>query len=85
MAPTHAGPESAAQPPLPRRNKLRPIFPQLEILACLGRGGMGVVYQARQKSLGRFCRHSSSLAPERVRDPQFAERFTREAQALAAL
>jgi len=63
---------------------LAPHFPQLEILECLGRGGMGVVYKARQKSLNRMVA-LKILAPERVRDPQFAERFAREARALAAL
>jgi tRNA A-37 threonylcarbamoyl transferase component Bud32 len=83
MAPTQTDAEPAAQPPLPPE-QIAPHFPQLEILECLGRGGMGVVYKARQKSLGRFVA-LKLLAPERVRDPQFAERFTREAQALAAL
>ena len=64
--------------------ELAPHFPQLEILECLGRGGMGVVYKARQKSLNRLVA-LKLLAPERVHDPQFAERFAREAQALAAL
>src|SRR5215831_14046863 len=73
----------AAQPPLPPE-QIAPHFPQLEILECLGRGGMGVVYKARQKTLNRFVA-LKLLAPERVQDPQFAERFTREAQALAAL
>ena len=45
---------------------------------------MGVVYKARQKTLNRFVA-LKLLAPERVHDTQFAERFTREAQALAAL
>ena len=72
----------AAPPPAPA--EIAPNFPQLEILECLGRGGMGVVYKARQKSLDRFVA-LKLLAPERVGDPQFAERFTREAKALAAL
>jgi serine/threonine protein kinase len=73
-------PSQAALPP----ERIAPHFPQLEILECLGRGGMGVVYKARQKTLNRFVA-LKLLAPERVRDAQFAERFTREAQALAAL
>ena len=73
----------AAQPPLPPE-QIAPHFPHLEILECLGRGGMGVVYKARQKTLNRLVA-LKLLAPERVRDAKFAERFTREAQALAAL
>ena len=73
----------AAQPPLPPE-QIAPHFPQLEILECLGRGGMGVVYKARQKTLNRLVA-LKLLAPERVGDTKFAERFTREAQALAAL
>ena len=64
--------------------QITPFFPQLEILELLGRGGMGVVYKARQKTLNRLVA-LKLLAPERVNDPKFAERFTREAQALAAL
>jgi serine/threonine protein kinase len=73
----------AAQPPLPPE-QIAPHFPQLEILGCLGRGGMGVVYKTRQKTLNRFVA-LKLLAPERVHEAKFAERFAREAQALAAL
>src|SRR5258705_586389 len=73
----------AAQPPLSPA-ELAPHFPQLEIIECLGRGGMGVVYKARQKSLNRVVA-LKLLAPERVSDAKFPQRFTHEAQALPAL
>ena len=59
-------------------------FPQLEILGLLGRGGMGAVYQARQKELDRLVA-LKILPPDIGRDAAFAERFTREARALAKL
>ncbi len=59
-------------------------FPQLEILELLGMGGMGMVYKARQPKLDRLVA-LKILAIESDRDPSFAERFEREAKALARL
>lgn len=59
-------------------------FPQLEIEELLGRGGMGAVYRARQKSLDRPVA-LKILPPEVARRRGFTDRFTREAQALARL
>jgi len=68
----------------PPMEELAKLFPQLEILECLGRGGMGAVYKTRQPRLDRFVA-LKILAPEKQHDPQFAERFEREARALARL
>jgi predicted Ser/Thr protein kinase len=59
-------------------------FPQLEVLELIGRGGMGAVYKARQPGLDRLVA-LKILPPEAGRDAAFAERFTREARALARL
>jgi uncharacterized protein (TIGR03067 family) len=69
-------------PPTPA--ELAPLFPDLEILELLGRGGMGVVYKARQKRLDRLVA-LKILAPRIGQDPAFAERFLREARAMAML
>ena len=84
MLPTQGEAEQAPPRKSLTPEELAPHFPQLDILECLGRGGMGVVYKARQKSLNRFIA-LKLLAPERANDPVFAERFAKEAQALAAL
>jgi len=69
-------------PPTPQELAAR--LPQFEILELLGRGGMGAVYKARQKHLDRLVA-VKILSPEVSHDPAFAERFAREARALARL
>ncbi len=69
-------------PPTPEQ--LAPRFPQLQILDLVGQGGMGAVYKARQQQLDRLV--AVKILPAEVgHDPAFAERFTREARALARM
>jgi tRNA A-37 threonylcarbamoyl transferase component Bud32 len=68
----------------PTPAELAAHFPQLEILELIGQGGMGAVYKARQTRLERLVA-LKVLPPESGRDPAFAERFAREARALARL
>ncbi|HEX5400636.1 MAG TPA: protein kinase [Verrucomicrobiae bacterium] len=76
------GKQPAFKPPSPA--DLAPLFPQLEILELIGKGGMGAVYKARQKELDRVVA-LKILPPGIGDDPAFAERFAREARALAKL
>jgi len=72
------------QPPAPE--DLAPELPQYEILGLLGRGGMGAVYKARQKSLNREV--AIKILPPMVEEDglmHYAERFIAEAQAMGRL
>jgi ankyrin repeat protein/predicted Ser/Thr protein kinase len=86
---TEPGGETRTSQGVPRWNAPAPDeiaadFPQLEILEVLGQGGMGVVYKARQKSLDRMVALKILAVPSDA-GPAFAERFAREARALASL
>jgi serine/threonine protein kinase len=76
----------AADGPLtaPTPAELAPLFPGLEIMEVAGHGGMATIYRARQPQLDREVA-LKILSPELGRDPAFAQRFSREAQALAKL
>ena len=60
--------------PLQSGDKLGPY----QIIAPIGKGGMGEVYKARDTRLDR-------IVALKVSDAQFSERFEREAKAIAAL
>ncbi len=64
--------------------QLMALLPQFDQIEFIGRGGMGVVYKARQKNLDRFVA-LKVLSPEVAGAPGFAERFAREARAMARL
>ncbi len=68
----------------PSVSDLAPLFPQLEVFELIGQGGMGAVYKARQKELDRVVA-LKILPPDMGNTPGFAERFSREAKALAKL
>jgi tRNA A-37 threonylcarbamoyl transferase component Bud32 len=84
QSPTQTGGHGRGRFEPPDPAELAERFPQLEILELIGHGGMGAVYKARQTRLDRLVA-LKILDPDRVRDPAFAERFTREARALARL
>lgn len=86
VAATESG-VAAAQPghfQAPSIEELSRQIPELEILELIGQGGMGAVYKARQRSLGRIVA-LKVLKPDLAAVPEFAERFAREAKSLAQL
>ena len=78
MLESEVQPHDGVDPHLPRQ------VGNYEIIKCLGRGGMGAVYLARQKSLDRLV--AVKIIDERlVQDSRFKVRFMREAYAAGQL
>jgi predicted Ser/Thr protein kinase len=82
-ADTATQPETPPFDPPPLAEVAR-LFPQLEIVSLLGKGGMGAVYKARQPALDRLVA-LKILPAASATGPGFTERFNREARALARL
>src|SRR6266446_4600468 len=76
-APPILGAQSQPGAPLPE-------IPGYEVLAVLGRGGHGIVYRARHLKLKRVAALKMLLTGEYASPSELA-RFTREAEAIAAL
>ncbi|MEM7013541.1 MAG: serine/threonine-protein kinase [Verrucomicrobiota bacterium] len=68
----------------PEPEELDALLPAFHVEKLLGREGMGAVYRAKQISLNRKVA-IKVLPPEFGRDEAFAQRFKREAHALAEL
>jgi serine/threonine protein kinase len=68
----------------PAQPEPKPDIPGYEILEELGRGGMGVVYKARQLNLNRIVA-LKVIRRDRLAQPDTVRRFRREVQAIARL
>ncbi len=70
--------------PAPALAELAAAFPELTLHEQIGQGGMAAVYRATQVRLGRPVA-LKVMRRDLATQPHFAERFVREAKALAAL
>lgn len=77
-------PESTARVTPPTAAELETALPQFEVYGLIGQGGMGAVYKVREKKLDRIVA-LKVLPRELVKDPEFEERFVREARAQGSL
>src|SRR5213082_2909070 len=79
-----SGQPTSPMSPMARRTKTFADFGDYELLEEIGRGGQGVVYRARQKSLNRIVALKVIALGHWATDAHL-KRFRREAQAAASL
>src|SRR4029077_974931 len=84
LFPTPGRPPHAGDPALGQAGDDLPRIPDYEVEAVLGRGGMGIVYKARQLRLNRLVA-LKMLISGAYAGPEERERFLREAEAVAGL
>src|SRR5690606_16563017 len=77
-------PAAAPKPPLGHTPPAPPEIAGYDQIEFLGRGGMGIVYKARHRALGRTVA-IKMLQPGALADREEAEALRREASAVAAL
>jgi serine/threonine protein kinase len=81
---TQTGPDATPSPPTAAELPVGSRFDRYEVRGVLGRGGMGVVYEAFDPGLNRPVALKTVL-PRAADQAQFRERFAAEARALAAV
>ncbi len=84
VAPTEPNLPSADARDWPTQEEVQAAFPELVVEGEIGRGGMAVVFKARQPHLDRTIA-LKILAPWLAGEPGFSGRFSREARVLAKL
>src|SRR6476661_8951139 len=77
-------PEEAPEASYPTLEELAALLPQYEMHEIIGVGGMGAVYKGRQAALDRWM--AIKLLPvSAAQNPEDAQRFIKEARAMAKL
>lgn len=68
----------------PTSSDLEKIFPELEIVECLGKGGMAAVYKVRHRTMDRIAALKILLV-DPLDDPIMADRFAAEGDILKSI